>query len=269
MIAKIQAGELGGTAYVLTLENGGLVVEFNDGYTTPAEVVAEAEAAVAGIIDGSHCGGDGVTRRRIGVCRAGLAPPDPCGRPHHKILRRYPENAIDVPIEFRGRFGSGVPVRMHAYVSQLYPYGISPIPHPNTMTRPHPISCPPGGPELNSLEMIDIVKRFPGVLAADHVDFDVHAGRGPCAVGRKWRRQVDADERSSTGSTRPDEGEIRLNGPPVEIDTPTDAIDLGIGMIHQHFMLVDTLTVTENVALGLPSSRGPLLDLDRVEGAHS
>ncbi len=53
MIAKIQAGELGGTAYVLTLENGGLVVEFNDGYTTPAEVVAEAEAAIAGIIDGS------------------------------------------------------------------------------------------------------------------------------------------------------------------------------------------------------------------------
>ncbi len=53
MIGKIQAGELGGTAYVLTLENGGLVVEFNDGYETPAEVVAEAEATVAGIIDGS------------------------------------------------------------------------------------------------------------------------------------------------------------------------------------------------------------------------
>jgi basic membrane lipoprotein Med (substrate-binding protein (PBP1-ABC) superfamily) len=53
MIGKIQSGELGGTAYVLTLENGGLVVEFNDGYEVPEEVVAEAEAAVAGIIDGS------------------------------------------------------------------------------------------------------------------------------------------------------------------------------------------------------------------------
>jgi simple sugar transport system ATP-binding protein len=51
----------------------------------------------------------------------------------------------------------------------------------------------------------------------------------------------------------------------VEIDTPTDALRLGIGMVHQHFMLVDTLTVAENVALGLPSSRAPLLDLDKVE----
>ncbi len=51
----------------------------------------------------------------------------------------------------------------------------------------------------------------------------------------------------------------------VDINSPTDAIDLGIGMIHQHFMLVDTLTVTENVALGLSSSRGPILDLDVVE----
>ena len=50
-----------------------------------------------------------------------------------------------------------------------------------------------------------------------------------------------------------------------DINSPTDAIDLGIGMIHQHFMLVDTLTVTENVALGLSSSRGPILDLDVVE----
>jgi simple sugar transport system ATP-binding protein len=66
------------------------------------------------------------------------------------------------------------------------------------------------------------------------------------------------------GMYQPDEGEIRLNGKPVGIHSPTDAIGLGIGMIHQHFMLVETLTVAENVALGLPSSRGPLTDLDRV-----
>jgi simple sugar transport system ATP-binding protein len=66
------------------------------------------------------------------------------------------------------------------------------------------------------------------------------------------------------GLYHPDQGEILLNGQPVKISSPTDSINLGIGMIHQHFMLVQTLTVAENVALGLPSSRGALTDLDRV-----
>jgi simple sugar transport system ATP-binding protein len=66
------------------------------------------------------------------------------------------------------------------------------------------------------------------------------------------------------GLYHPDEGEILLNGKPVTISSPTDSINLGIGMIHQHFMLVQTLTVAENVALGLPSSRGLVTDLDRV-----
>jgi simple sugar transport system ATP-binding protein len=66
------------------------------------------------------------------------------------------------------------------------------------------------------------------------------------------------------GMYEPDEGEIWLNDQSVSINSPTDAINLGIGMIHQHFMLVETLTVAENVALGLPSSRGPLTDLDQV-----
>ena len=59
------------------------------------------------------------------------------------------------------------------------------------------------------------------------------------------------------GLYKPDEGEIRLNGEPVSITSPADAIKHGIGMIHQHFMLVNTLTVAENVALGVRSSRGP------------
>jgi simple sugar transport system ATP-binding protein len=66
------------------------------------------------------------------------------------------------------------------------------------------------------------------------------------------------------GMYAPDQGEIWLNGKPVSINSPTDAIELGIGMIHQHFMLVESLTVAENVALGLPSSRGLLTDLDQV-----
>jgi simple sugar transport system ATP-binding protein len=66
------------------------------------------------------------------------------------------------------------------------------------------------------------------------------------------------------GLYRPDEGQILINGQAVHIASPTDSIRLGIGMIHQHFMLVQTMTVAENVALGLPSSRGILTDLDRV-----
>ncbi len=61
-----------------------------------------------------------------------------------------------------------------------------------------------------------------------------------------------------------DEGEVLLNGEPLKIKSPTDAIEHGIGMIHQHFMLVPSLTVAENVALGLKSSRGVLTDLDVV-----
>jgi ABC-type uncharacterized transport system ATPase subunit len=66
------------------------------------------------------------------------------------------------------------------------------------------------------------------------------------------------------GLYQPEEGQIAIDGQVVKIESPYDAIRNGIGMIHQHFMLVPTLTVAENVALGLPSSRGLLTDLDRV-----
>src|SRR6266511_6113552 len=106
-------------------------------------------------------------------------------------------------------------------------------------------------------------KRFPGVLANDHVDFDVkasevHALLGENGAGKSTLMKI------LYGLYHPDEGEILLNGEPVTITSPTDAINLGIGMIHQHFMLVQSLTVAENVALGLPSSRGPLTDLDHL-----
>jgi general nucleoside transport system ATP-binding protein len=126
-----------------------------------------------------------------------------------------------------------------------------------------PTLLPTGRPAIETLEMQGVVKRFPGVLACDHVDFDVsrgevHALLGENGAGKSTLMKI------LYGLYHPDGGEIRLNGAPVTIHSPTDAINLGIGMIHQHFMLVDTLTVTENVALGLSSSRGPLLDLDRV-----
>ncbi|RME62818.1 MAG: ABC transporter ATP-binding protein [Caldilineae bacterium] len=119
-------------------------------------------------------------------------------------------------------------------------------------------------PIINRLEMRGIVKRFPGVLACDHVDFDVHQGEVHALLGENGAGKSTL-MKILYGLYSADEGKILLNGDPVAIHSPTDAIELGIGMIHQHFMLVDTLTVTENVALGLPSSRRVLLDLDRVE----
>jgi len=111
--------------------------------------------------------------------------------------------------------------------------------------------------------MRGITKRFPGVVADDRVDFDVlpgevHALFGENGAGKSTLMRV------LYGLYRADEGEMLLNGEPVSISSPADAIAHGIGMIHQHFMLVSTLTVAENVALGLRSSRGPLTDLRPV-----
>jgi ABC-type uncharacterized transport system ATPase subunit len=117
--------------------------------------------------------------------------------------------------------------------------------------------------KVQRLEMRGITKRFPGVLANDHIDFDVQSGEVHALLGENGAGKSTL-MKILYGMYHPDEGEILLNGKPVNISSPVDAIDLGIGMIHQHFMLVQTLTVAENVALGLPSSRGPLTDLDRV-----
>ena len=122
---------------------------------------------------------------------------------------------------------------------------------------------PSGRPKINSLEMKNIVKRFPGVLANDHISFDVHAGEVHALLGENGAGKSTL-MKILYGLYSPDEGEILLNGSPVTIHSPTDAINMGIGMIHQHFMLVDSLTVAENVALGLHSSREPLTDLEHV-----
>ncbi len=123
---------------------------------------------------------------------------------------------------------------------------------------------PSGTRRIDRMDMCGITKRFPGVLANNQVDFDVlsgevHALLGENGAGKSTLMKI------LYGLYQPDEGEIRLNGEKVAIHSPADAIRLGIGMIHQHFMLVPTLTVTENVALGLKSSRGMRTDLDRVE----
>jgi general nucleoside transport system ATP-binding protein len=116
---------------------------------------------------------------------------------------------------------------------------------------------------IHHLEMRSITKRFPGVLACDQVDFEIkegqiHALLGENGAGKSTLMKI------LYGLYHAEEGEIRINGRPVRVTSPTDAIAHGIGMVHQHFMLVDTLTVAENVALGLRSRWGPMLDLGRV-----
>lgn len=117
--------------------------------------------------------------------------------------------------------------------------------------------------KIEHLEMVNITKIFPGVLANANVDFDVREGEVHALLGENGAGKSTL-MKILYGLYEPNEGEIRINGKRVRIKSPNDAIQLGIGMIHQHFMLVDSLTVAENIALGLPSSRGLLTDLDVV-----
>ncbi|MBI5054517.1 MAG: ABC transporter ATP-binding protein [Chloroflexi bacterium] len=116
---------------------------------------------------------------------------------------------------------------------------------------------------IESLEMKNIVKRFPGVLANDGVSFDVKAGEIHALLGENGAGKSTL-MRQLCGLYRPDSGDIVINGVSHQFKSPADAINAGIGMVHQHFMLVPSLTVAENVALGLKSSREPQLDLDKV-----
>lgn len=116
---------------------------------------------------------------------------------------------------------------------------------------------------MSHLEMINITKRFPGVLANSNVNFDVRAGEVHALLGENGAGKSTL-MKILYGLYQPEEGFVKIDGEQVKIESPVDSIGLGIGMIHQHFMLVESLTVAENVALGLPSSRGFLTDLDIV-----
>jgi len=124
-------------------------------------------------------------------------------------------------------------------------------------------TVPEAPSSLRTIELRDIVKRFPGVLANDRVSLMVRAGEIHALLGENGAGKTTL-MRILYGLYQPDEGQILLDGRPVRLHSPADSIHHGIGMIHQHFMLVPSLTVAENVALGLASSRGPLLDTDRV-----
>jgi len=108
------------------------------------------------------------------------------------------------------------------------------------------------------LELRGITKRFPGVVANDHVDLDlrrgeVHALLGENGAGKSTLMNV------LYGLYRPDEGEILLNGKPVTFSSAKDAIRAGIGMVHQHFMLIPVMTAAENIVLGNEPTEGHVL----------
>ena len=113
--------------------------------------------------------------------------------------------------------------------------------------------------------MRGITKRFPGIVANDAVDFDllpgeVHALLGENGAGKSTLMNI------LYGLYTPDEGEIIVKGEPVKMASPSDAIAHGIGMVHQHFMLIPVMTVAENVVLGRePRRDGLLLDFDKAE----
>ncbi|MBS1251083.1 MAG: Galactose/methyl galactoside import ATP-binding protein MglA [Anaerolineales bacterium] len=114
------------------------------------------------------------------------------------------------------------------------------------------------------LELRGITKRFPGVLANDNIDLTLEAGEIHALLGENGAGKTTLMN-VLYGLYEPSEGEIWVRGQRAGIREPNDAIDLGIGMVHQHFMLIPPLTVTENVMLGIEETRaGGFLDRERA-----
>lgn len=112
------------------------------------------------------------------------------------------------------------------------------------------------------LEGRGITKRFPGVVANDQIDFAIRAGEIHAILGENGAGKTTL-MKILFGEYRPDEGQIYLGGEPVDFKSPLDAIELGIGMVHQHRKLVPAHTVLENIILGHPGA-GRILSLTRV-----
>jgi ABC-type uncharacterized transport system ATPase subunit len=114
-----------------------------------------------------------------------------------------------------------------------------------------------------ALEVRNITKRFPGVLANDRVNFtlqkgEIHALLGENGAGKSTLMNI------IYGLYTPDEGEFFVDGKAVDIKNPHDAINYGIGMVHQHFMLVPVFSVAENIILGDEVTRGPSIDMHKA-----
>src|SRR5919109_4898547 len=113
------------------------------------------------------------------------------------------------------------------------------------------------------LELRNITKRFGDVIANDHVNIAVQPGTIHAIVGENGAGKSTA-MRIAYGFYTADSGEIVVDGQVRDIKSPHDAIALGIGMVHQHFMLVETMTVAENIVLGAEPGTAVSLDLRKA-----
>lgn len=112
--------------------------------------------------------------------------------------------------------------------------------------------------ETYAIEMLNITKKFPGIIANDNITLqlkkgEIHALLGENGAGKSTLMSV------LFGLYQPEEGEIRKDGKKVEIKDPNDANELGIGMVHQHFKLVECFSVLDNIILGVETTKGGLL----------
>lgn len=114
-----------------------------------------------------------------------------------------------------------------------------------------------------AIEMLGITKKFPGIIANDNITLqlkkgEIHALLGENGAGKSTLMSV------LFGMYQPEEGEIHKDGKKVEINNPNDANDLGIGMVHQHFKLVECFSVLDNIILGRETTKGGLLQKDEA-----
>ena len=117
--------------------------------------------------------------------------------------------------------------------------------------------------ENYAVEMLHITKRFPGIIANDNITLqlkkgEIHALLGENGAGKSTLMSV------LFGLYQPEEGEIRMDGKKVEIRNPNDANALGIGMVHQHFKLVECFSVLDNIILGVEPCKGAFLDKEKA-----
>ena len=115
-----------------------------------------------------------------------------------------------------------------------------------------------------AIEMLNITKRFPGIVANDNITLqlkkgEIHALLGENGAGKSTLMSV------LFGLYQPEEGEIRKDGKKVTINNPSDANDLGIGMVHQHFKLVECFSVLDNIVLGVETTKNGLLKMDEAK----
>ena len=115
-----------------------------------------------------------------------------------------------------------------------------------------------------AIEMLNITKKFPGIIANDNITLqlkkgEIHALLGENGAGKSTLMSV------LFGLYQPEEGEIRKDGKKVIINNPNDANDLGIGMVHQHFKLVECFSVLDNIILGVETTKGGILKKDEAK----